>query len=203
MQRSDEGEWYVHLGDKLGKKQSHPRITPLVRRPCTVAPNIRACPSEAVVPPCPTLEVYFDRKFRLRLVSNSDSNHLQSQESSSAILPMGLTKYMYESDGEDEDGSTTTQVQAPPQPTTHPDKPVRALRSGTRRAPKQNSVPSTRKRFVGSSPPKTKTLKQSTLPSEWTVDQVVNWLKSKGFSPDVYDRFIGQSISLIPLPFVS
>lgn len=35
--------------------------------------------------------------------------------------------------------------------------------------------------------------KKSTSPSEWTVDEVVEWLKSKGFGPDVYDKFIGQS----------
>jgi hypothetical protein len=35
--------------------------------------------------------------------------------------------------------------------------------------------------------------KPSTHPSEWTVDEVVEWLRSKGFGDDVCDKFIGMS----------
>lgn len=34
--------------------------------------------------------------------------------------------------------------------------------------------------------------KKSTPPSEWTVNEVVEWLTSKGFGSDVCDKFIGQ-----------
>ena len=105
---------------------------------------------------------------------------------------------MFESDDE----SANAQVQGPVG-VPRRDKPVRALRNVARRAPKRKGVSSTGKPSVGSSPPETRASKQSTLPSEWTIDQVVDWLKSKGFSPDVYDKFIGQSISPIPLPIIS
>ena len=35
--------------------------------------------------------------------------------------------------------------------------------------------------------------KWATHPSEWTVEDVVDWLRSKGFGDDVCDRFIGTS----------
>ncbi|KAJ7490170.1 hypothetical protein B0H11DRAFT_1694407, partial [Mycena galericulata] len=31
-------------------------------------------------------------------------------------------------------------------------------------------------------------------PSEWTLEEVVEWIKSKGFDGDVCDKFIGKSI---------
>lgn len=34
--------------------------------------------------------------------------------------------------------------------------------------------------------------KKTTHPSEWTVDDVVDWLKMKGFGEDVSDKFIGK-----------
>ena len=37
--------------------------------------------------------------------------------------------------------------------------------------------------------------KAATHPSEWTVDDVVDWLKSKGFDQGVCDKFIGVSCS--------
>ncbi|KAF8165856.1 hypothetical protein B0H34DRAFT_794189 [Crassisporium funariophilum] len=36
---------------------------------------------------------------------------------------------------------------------------------------------------------------QKTHPSEWNVDEVVEWLKSKGFDQDVCDKFIEQEIT--------
>lgn len=35
--------------------------------------------------------------------------------------------------------------------------------------------------------------KPTTHPSEWTVEEVVDWLRSKGFGDDVCDKFIGMS----------
>lgn len=35
--------------------------------------------------------------------------------------------------------------------------------------------------------------KPTTHPSEWTVEEVVDWLKSKGFGDDVCEKFIGMS----------
>ncbi|EGO02306.1 hypothetical protein SERLA73DRAFT_28665, partial [Serpula lacrymans var. lacrymans S7.3] len=32
-------------------------------------------------------------------------------------------------------------------------------------------------------------------PSEWSVDEVVEWLTSKGFGNDVVDKFVEQEIS--------
>lgn len=66
------------------------------------------------------------------------------------------------------------------------------LRHHSRQASQHNSVSSVGKGSVGTSAPETETLKKSTPPSEWTVDEVVEWLKSKGFGSDVYDKFIGQ-----------
>lgn len=63
-------------------------------------------------------------------------------------------------------------------------------------ASQQNSISSGGKssaRVSAQSAPETEVQKKSTSPSEWTVDEVVDWLKSKGFGPDVYDKFIGQS----------
>ncbi|TFK43957.1 hypothetical protein BDQ12DRAFT_719130 [Crucibulum laeve] len=37
--------------------------------------------------------------------------------------------------------------------------------------------------------------KEKTHPSEWTVDEVVDWLKSKGFDQDVCDKFTEQEIT--------
>ncbi|KAI6127371.1 hypothetical protein EDD16DRAFT_1751122 [Pisolithus croceorrhizus] len=39
------------------------------------------------------------------------------------------------------------------------------------------------------------TEKKSAPPSEWSVEEVVEWLKSKGFSQDVCDKFIEQEIT--------
>ncbi|KAJ7490150.1 hypothetical protein B0H11DRAFT_1651812, partial [Mycena galericulata] len=32
-------------------------------------------------------------------------------------------------------------------------------------------------------------------PSEWTLEEVVEWIKSKGFDQDVCDKFIEQEIT--------
>lgn len=45
--------------------------------------------------------------------------------------------------------------------------------------------------------PAVKEKKSSTHPSEWTVDEVVDWLRSKGFGDDVSDKFIGMSHSAL------
>jgi hypothetical protein len=42
------------------------------------------------------------------------------------------------------------------------------------------------------SPEKSAQRKWGTHPSEWTVEEVVDWLRSKGFGDDVCDRFIGM-----------
>ncbi|KAF8138820.1 hypothetical protein EV363DRAFT_1580521 [Boletus edulis] len=66
-------------------------------------------------------------------------------------------------------------------------------RQHSRKPSLQNSISSIGK---GSATwaPETETLKKS-APSEWTVDDVVDWLKSKGFGSDVYDKFIEQEIT--------
>jgi hypothetical protein len=33
------------------------------------------------------------------------------------------------------------------------------------------------------------------FPTEWSVEEVVDWLKSKGFDQDVCDKFIGEYIN--------
>ncbi|KAH7887418.1 hypothetical protein F5I97DRAFT_1860224 [Phlebopus sp. FC_14] len=68
---------------------------------------------------------------------------------------------------------------------------------GSQQASKHNSVASAGKVSIGSnqSPPDMDPTKTSTPPSEWSVDEVVEWLKSKGFGPDVYDKFIEQEIT--------
>ncbi|KAG9317765.1 hypothetical protein JVU11DRAFT_1983 [Chiua virens] len=70
---------------------------------------------------------------------------------------------------------------------------------GTRQHSRQaSSVSSTGKasaRVSAQSVPETETQNRPTSPSEWTVDEVVEWLKSKGFGPDVYDKFIEQEIT--------
>ncbi|KAN0097147.1 hypothetical protein V8E55_001593 [Tylopilus felleus] len=93
-------------------------------------------------------------------------------------------------------------VRATPTPSVTRDVPAAlpspALTAGTRhhsRQPsQQNSVSSAGKGSVGPSAPETEA-KKSTPPSEWTVDEVVEWLKSKGFGSDVYDKFIEQEIT--------
>lgn len=42
---------------------------------------------------------------------------------------------------------------------------------------------------------------KKTHPTEWSVEEVVDWLKSKGFADDVTDKFIGLSASLFILIF--
>ncbi|KIJ20499.1 hypothetical protein PAXINDRAFT_161035 [Paxillus involutus ATCC 200175] len=67
----------------------------------------------------------------------------------------------------------------------------------SQQASKHNSVSSTGKASTGSvqSPPEMELSKKSTPPSEWSVEEVVDWLKSKGFGSDVYDKFIEQEIT--------
>ena len=71
--------------------------------------------------------------------------------------------------------------------------------SGTRQYPyyrqalKQNNVSSAGGISVGPSAPETEAQKKSASPSEWTIVEVVEWLKSKGFGSDICDKFIGQS----------
>ncbi|KIK95325.1 hypothetical protein PAXRUDRAFT_827121 [Paxillus rubicundulus Ve08.2h10] len=67
----------------------------------------------------------------------------------------------------------------------------------SQQASKHNSVSSTGKASTGSvqSPPEMELLKKSTPPSEWSVEEVVDWLKSKGFGSDVYEKFIEQEIT--------
>ncbi|KAF9236189.1 hypothetical protein BU15DRAFT_50332 [Melanogaster broomeanus] len=97
-------------------------------------------------------------------------------------------------------------VQATPTPSvirevsnSLPSPPLTA--SGTLRsshqASKHNSVSSTGKASTRSvqSPPEKEVPKKSTPPSEWSVEEVVEWLKSKGFGPDVYDKFVEQEIT--------
>lgn len=38
--------------------------------------------------------------------------------------------------------------------------------------------------------------RNQTLPMEWSVDEVVDWLKNKGFDQDVCDKFVGEYIIL-------
>jgi len=104
--------------------------------------------------------------------------------------------------------------------TTSPEPPVRATRTPSitreipaalpspaltasggrhhsRQASQPNSVSSTGKASAGAliqSAPESEAQKKSP-PSEWTVDEVIEWLKSKGFGSDVCDKFIGQSNS--------
>lgn len=71
-------------------------------------------------------------------------------------------------------------------------------RQHSRQASQRNSGSSTGKGSAGTNAhlaPETDAQKKSTPASEWTVDEVVEWLKSKGFGSDVYDKFIGQSDS--------
>ncbi|KAF9226815.1 hypothetical protein BS17DRAFT_794251 [Gyrodon lividus] len=70
-------------------------------------------------------------------------------------------------------------------------------RQSSQQASKHNSVSSTGKASTGSvqSPPEMELSKKSTPPSEWSVEEVVEWLKSKGFGSDVYDKFIEQEIT--------
>ena len=68
----------------------------------------------------------------------------------------------------------------------------------SRQASQRNSVSSRGKGSAetpAQSAPETEAHKKSSPPSEWTVEEVVEWLKSKGFGADVYDKFIGQSDS--------
>lgn len=39
--------------------------------------------------------------------------------------------------------------------------------------------------------------RSQTFPTEWSVEQVVDWLKSKGFDQDVCDKFVGKYIVLL------
>jgi hypothetical protein len=41
-------------------------------------------------------------------------------------------------------------------------------------------------------PPPEITKKAMTHPSEWSVEEVVEWLKSKGFDESVCDKFVGE-----------
>ena len=34
--------------------------------------------------------------------------------------------------------------------------------------------------------------KAKSNPAEWTVDEVIDWLRSKGFGDDVCEKFIGM-----------
>ena len=68
-------------------------------------------------------------------------------------------------------------------------------RQHSRQASQRNSGSSAGRGSAGAAAqlaPETEAQKNSTPPSEWTVDEVVEWLKSKGFGSDVYDKFIGQ-----------
>lgn len=38
----------------------------------------------------------------------------------------------------------------------------------------------------------------STHPTEWSVEEVIDWLKSKGFDQGVCDKFIGKSVTIPP-----
>lgn len=40
--------------------------------------------------------------------------------------------------------------------------------------------------------------KKATHPTEWTVEEVVDWLKTKGFGDDVTEKFIGMVIFIYP-----
>ena len=60
--------------------------------------------------------------------------------------------------------------------------------------PKENDTPKEK------GAPKEKEAKK-THPTEWSVEEVVDWLKSKGFADDVTDKFIGLSASLFILIF--
>lgn len=70
-------------------------------------------------------------------------------------------------------------------------------RQHSRQASQQNSISSGGKGSARTSAllaPEIEGQKKLTA-SEWTVGEVVEWLKSKGFGPDVYDKFIGLSDS--------
>ncbi|KAH0840211.1 hypothetical protein J3R83DRAFT_1213 [Lanmaoa asiatica] len=74
--------------------------------------------------------------------------------------------------------------------------PTASTRQHSRQVSQPNSVSSGGKcsaMTLAQSAPESE--KKSTPPSEWTVDEVVEWLKSKGFGPDVYDKFIEQEIT--------
>ena len=64
------------------------------------------------------------------------------------------------------------------------------VRQHSRQPSQQNSVSSSAGRGSSTLAPDSEAPKKP--PSEWTVDEVVEWLKSKGFASDVYDKFIGE-----------
>ncbi|KAL4076379.1 hypothetical protein J3A83DRAFT_4370556 [Scleroderma citrinum] len=65
-------------------------------------------------------------------------------------------------------------------------------------APKNNTTLSAARLSQGalqSPPPEMEAGKRLTSPAEWSVEEVVEWLKSKGFGQDVCDKFIEQEIT--------
>ncbi|KAG2042048.1 hypothetical protein BDR03DRAFT_889290 [Suillus americanus] len=111
---------------------------------------------------------------------------------------------------------SSIQLPASPEPTTHatPTPVIREIRqvsnavsSPTPRVvsplptSKHNSVASsaqvstTSMPQTSSEPTQESSLMKSVPPSEWSVEEVVDWLKSKNFGQDVCDKFIEQEIT--------
>lgn len=116
------------------------------------------------------------------------------------IVPMGVHMIHVSTSPEPGVRATPTPSVARDIPAALPSPALTASgnRQHSRQASQQNSVSSGGKasaRASTQSAPETEAQKKGTSASEWTVDEVVEWLKSKGFGPDVYDKFIGQSRS--------
>ncbi|KIJ69829.1 hypothetical protein HYDPIDRAFT_171807 [Hydnomerulius pinastri MD-312] len=150
-----------------------------------------------------------------------DHRRKDSNETSSAILPREDLPVSADESGErtaTANRTSFTSSSPPPRSTRSPNPnerrsphvvrevpnslPSPALTAAgtqhhSQQASKHNSISSTGKASTGSaqSPPEMDLSKKSTPPSEWSVDEVVDWLKSKNFGPDVYDKFIEQEIT--------
>jgi hypothetical protein len=124
------------------------------------------------------------------------------------ILPMSVHMIPVSTSPEPSVRATTPSVTRDI-PTALPSPALTAsgTRQHSRQASQRNSGSSAGKGSAGTAThlaPETEAQKKSTPASEWTVDEVVEWLKSKGFGSDVYDKFIGQSDSwTIHLPNVA
>ncbi|KAN0097153.1 hypothetical protein V8E55_001599 [Tylopilus felleus] len=81
----------------------------------------------------------------------------------------------------------------PETPVTRPKKLPKGGR-GRKRSSNSAQHPAG-KRSAGTLASKAKAQTKPTHPSEWSVDQVVEWLQSKGFGSDVYDKFIEHQIT--------
>ncbi|KAG0697293.1 hypothetical protein DFH29DRAFT_1003838 [Suillus ampliporus] len=173
-------------------------------------------PSEDIPPPSKVDKMSFPTTSISRAVSPASTGHERSasQSRSAPVSPMvnifaPVPVVLVE--------PSSIQLPASPEPTAHanPTPVIREIRQVS------NAVSSSSPRVV-STPPASKhssvassghasttsmpqTLSEPTRdsssptksvpPSEWSVEEVVDWLKSKGFGQDVCDRFIEQEIT--------